>query len=60
MVLEVEPAGPPHPTQREGDAGRREAEEVSEYAEREDAAPPGKGSGSLADKLRGALGSRNK
>ena len=37
----------------------READEVREYAEREDAAPP-EGFGSLADKLRGALGSRNK
>jgi hypothetical protein len=32
----------------------REAEDVREYSERADAAPPG-GFGSLADKLRGAL-----
>ena len=37
----------------------READEVREYAEREDAAPP-EGFGSLADKLRGALTPREK
>ena len=37
----------------------REAEEMREYAEREDAAPP-EGFGSLADKLRGALKPREK
>jgi small subunit ribosomal protein S1 len=39
----------------------REAEDVRAYTEREDAAPaPGKGFGSLADKLRGALTPRQK
>jgi small subunit ribosomal protein S1 len=37
----------------------REVEEVREYSEREDAAPA-EGFGSLADKLRGALGPREK
>ena len=37
----------------------KEADEVREYAEREDAAPP-EGFGSLADKLRGALTPREK
>ena len=45
---------------RAGDgADAREAEEVREYTEREDAAPP-EGFGSLADKLRGALKPREK
>jgi small subunit ribosomal protein S1 len=55
VVLEVEP--PPGRRIRlsvKAIQAAQEAEEIREYAEREDAAPTG-GLGSLADKLRGAL-----
>jgi small subunit ribosomal protein S1 len=59
IVLEVDPAGRRIRLSVKAVQDAREADEVREYAEREDAAPP-EGFGSLADKLRGALGPRNK
>jgi small subunit ribosomal protein S1 len=59
IVLEVDPAGRRIRLSVKAVQDAREADEVREYAEREDAAPP-EGFGSLADKLRGALGSRDK
>jgi small subunit ribosomal protein S1 len=59
IVLEVDPAGRRIRLSVKAVLDAREADEVREYAEREDAAPP-EGFGSLADKLRGALGSRDK
>ena len=59
IVLEVDPAGRRIRLSVKAVQDAREAEEVREYTEREDAAPA-EGFGSLADKLRGALGSRNK
>jgi len=60
IVLEVEP--PPGRRIRlsvKAVAAAHEADQMREYAEREDAAPA-QGFGSLADKLRGALGSPKK
>ena len=59
IVLEVDPAGRRIRLSVKAVQDAREADEVREYAEREDAAPT-EGFGSLADKLRGALGSRDK
>ena len=59
IVLEVDPAGRRIRLSVKAVLDAREADEVREYAEREDAASP-EGFGSLADKLRGALGPRNK
>ena len=54
VVLEVEPSGRRIRLSAKAVLDAREADEVREYTEREDAAP-GEGFGSLADKLRGAL-----
>jgi small subunit ribosomal protein S1 len=54
VVLEVEPSGRRIRLSAKAILDAREADEVREYTEREDAAP-GEGFGSLADKLRGAL-----
>jgi small subunit ribosomal protein S1 len=59
VVLEVDPSGRRIRLSHKAVLGAREAEEVREYAERPDAAPP-QGFGSLADKLRGALKPREK
>jgi small subunit ribosomal protein S1 len=59
VVLEVDPAGRRIRLSVKAVQDAHEADEVREYAEREDAAPAA-GFGSLADKLRGALGSRDK
>ena len=59
VVLEVDPAGRRIRLSVKAVLDAREADEVREYAEREDAAPPD-GFGSLADKLRGALEPREK
>ncbi|HEX7560282.1 MAG TPA: S1 RNA-binding domain-containing protein [Usitatibacter sp.] len=59
VVLEVDPAGRRIRLSVKAIQDAHEADEVREYAEREDAAPAA-GFGSLADKLRGALGSRDK
>ena len=59
VVLEVDPSGRRIRLSRKAVIDAREAEEVREYAERADVAPP-KGFGLLADKLRGALESREK
>ncbi len=59
IVLEVDPAGRRIRLSVKAVQDAREADEVREYAEREDAAPA-EGFGSLAARLRGALGSRNK
>ena len=59
VVLEVDPAGRRIRLSAKAVLDAREADEVREYAEREDAAPP-EGFGSLADKLRGALEPREK
>jgi small subunit ribosomal protein S1 len=57
IVLEVDAAGRRIRLSVKAVQDAHEADEVREYAEREDAAPAA-GFGSLADKLRGALGSR--
>jgi small subunit ribosomal protein S1 len=54
IVLEVDPAGRRIRLSVKAVLEAREADEVREYADREDAAPAD-GFGSLADKLRGAL-----
>jgi small subunit ribosomal protein S1 len=59
VVLEVDPAGRRIRLSAKAIQDANEAAEVRDYAERADAAPSG-GLGSLADKLRGALGPRNK
>jgi small subunit ribosomal protein S1 len=59
VVLEVDPAGRRIRLSAKAVQEAREADEVREYTEREDAGPAS-GFGSLADKLRGALGSRDK
>jgi len=59
VVLEVDPAGRRIRLSVKAVLDAREADEVREYAEREDAAPAD-GFGSLADKLRGALEPREK
>ncbi len=59
VVLEVDPTGRRIRLSRKAVLDAREAEEVREYTERPDAAPP-QGFGSLADKLRGALKPREK
>jgi ribosomal protein S1 len=59
VVLEVDPPGRRIRLSRKAALDAREAEEVREYTERADVAPP-EGFGLLADKLRGALKSREK
>jgi ribosomal protein S1 len=59
VVLEVDPAGRRIRLSARAVLEAREAEEVREYQEREDRAPA-EGLGSLADKLRSALGRREK
>ena len=59
VVLEVDAAGRRIRLSVKAVLGAHEAEEVREYTERGDAAPA-EGFGSLADKLRGALGPREK
>ena len=59
IVLEVDPSGRRIRLSAKAVADAQEAEELREYAERGDAGPP-EGFGSLADKLRNALGPRNK
>jgi small subunit ribosomal protein S1 len=59
VVLEVDPSGRRIRLSRKAVLDAREAEEVREYTDRADAAPP-EGFGSLADKLRGALKPREK
>ncbi len=54
IVLEVDPSGRRIRLSRKAVLDAQDAEEVREYTERPDAAPP-EGFGSLADKLRGAL-----
>ena len=56
-VLEVDPAGRRIRLSRKAVAAQREQAELREYAARPDAAPTAS-LGSLADKLRGALGER--
>ena len=58
-MLEVDPSGRRIRLSRKAVLDAQEAEELREYAERTDAAPA-EGFGSLADKLRGALGTREK
>ena len=57
MVLEVDPAGGRIRLSKTAVAKQREQAELREYAERPDA-PATASFGSLADKLRGALGNR--
>jgi small subunit ribosomal protein S1 len=57
VVLEADAAGRRIRVSRKAIEDRQAADELRAYAERSDAAPTG-GLGSLADKLRGALGSR--
>jgi small subunit ribosomal protein S1 len=54
VVLEIEPSGRRIRLSARAVLDAREADEVREYSQREDAAP-GEGFGSLADKLRGAM-----
>ena len=54
VVLEIEPSGRRIRLSAKAVTDAREADEVREYTQREEAAP-GEGFGSLADKLRGAL-----
>jgi small subunit ribosomal protein S1 len=58
VVLEVDATGRRIRVSHKAIDDAREAEELREYSERADAAP--KAVGSLADKLRGALGSRGR
>jgi small subunit ribosomal protein S1 len=55
IVLEADPAGRRIRVSRKAVIDRQDAEELHAYRDRADAAPTG-GLGSLADKLRGALG----
>jgi small subunit ribosomal protein S1 len=59
VVLEVDSSGRRIRLSRKAVQDAQEAEELREYAERTDAAPA-EGFGSLGDKLRGALGAREK
>ena len=59
IVLEVEPQGRRIRLSAKAVLAAREAQELREYTERDDAAPA-EGFGSLADKLRGALEPREK
>jgi small subunit ribosomal protein S1 len=59
VVLEIDPSGRRIRLSAKAVSDAREADEVREYAEREDAATAA-GFGSLADKLRGALKPREK
>jgi small subunit ribosomal protein S1 len=59
VVVEVDASGRRIRLSAKAVLAAHEAEEVREYAEREDAAPA-QGFGSLADKLRGALAPRDK
>jgi small subunit ribosomal protein S1 len=59
VVLEVDPSGRRIRLSHKAVLGAREAEEVREYTDRADVAPP-EGFGSLADKLRSALKPREK
>lgn len=59
IVLETDPSGRRIRLSRRAVLDAQEAEELREYHERAEAAPAG-GLGSLADKLRGALGSKPK
>jgi small subunit ribosomal protein S1 len=59
IVLEIDDSGRRIRVSAKAVHDAREAEEVREYSAREDAAPAG-GFGSLADKLRGARGPREK
>jgi small subunit ribosomal protein S1 len=59
VVLEVDPSARRIRLSAKAILDAQEAEEMREYSEREDAAPP-EGFGSLADKLRGALKPRDK
>jgi small subunit ribosomal protein S1 len=60
VVLEVDPTGRRIRLSAKAVQDAREAEEVREHSEREDAASAAEGFGSLADKLRGALKPRPK
>jgi small subunit ribosomal protein S1 len=59
IVLEVDPAGRRIRLSAKAVADAQEAQEVREYSERSDSASP-TGFGSLADKLRNALGPKSK
>lgn len=59
VILEADPAGRRIRVSRKAVLDAQDAAELREYAERSEA-PPSGGLGSLADKLRGALGSRQK
>ena len=59
VVLEADASGRRIRLSRKAVLDAREADEVREYTEREDAAPA-EGFGSLAEKLRGALKPREK
>ncbi len=59
VVLEVDPSGRRIRLSRKAVQDAQDAEELREYAERTDASPA-EGFGSLGDKLRGALGTREK
>jgi ribosomal protein S1 len=59
IVLEVDPAGRRIRLSAKAVQDAREADEVREYAERQDAVP-GERFGSLAAKLKGALGPKQK
>jgi ribosomal protein S1 len=59
VVLEVDSSGRRIRLSRKAVLDAQDAKELSEYAARPDAAPP-QGFGSLADKLRGALTTRDK
>jgi small subunit ribosomal protein S1 len=59
VVLEVDPSGRRIRLSRKAVQDAQEAEELREYAERADSSPS-EGFGSLGDKLRGALGTREK
>ena len=59
VVLEIDPTGRRIRLSAKAVGDAREAEEVREYTERENVAPS-EGFGSLADKLRGAIGPREK
>jgi small subunit ribosomal protein S1 len=54
VVLEVDPAGRRIRVSHKAVQAAKEADEVHQYAQRSDAAPPN-GFGSFADRLRGAL-----